>query len=84
MDGSAPRSLALVLTRAMDALQERFQADAEGRIVMRTTEPALGTKLHILYTARGAGQSREFVRELAEVLADQGLEDRAPLLSRCS
>src|SRR5262245_26775972 len=62
--------------RAVDALQEGFQADPEHLVVLGTAQPARGPELHILYPARRTGQSRQLVRRLAEVLADQGLEDR--------
>ena len=45
-------------------------------VVVRAAEPALGLELHILYTARGAGQPRQFIRQLADVLADDRLQDR--------
>ena len=56
---------------AVNALQQRLQADAEDLVIVRAAEPALGPKLHILYPARRTGQSRQLVGQLADVLADQ-------------
>src|SRR5271154_5739581 len=69
------RRLADVADRAMDTPQQRLQADAKGVVIVRAAEPALSAKLHILYAARRAGQSRQLVRLSADVLADQRLQD---------
>jgi hypothetical protein len=67
--------LADMPARAMDALEERLESRPEHIVVVRAAQPPLGTKLHILYAASGARQSREFVRKLADVLADERLQD---------
>src|SRR5207253_2189041 len=70
------RNLAHVPDGAVDALQERLQGSLENLVILRTTEPALGLELHILYTTGRAGQSTQFIRRLADVLADHRLQDR--------
>ena len=51
------------------------QPAAEHVVIMRTAQPALSAKLHILYPARRTGQSRQLIGLRAEMLADQVLQD---------
>src|SRR5205807_2146889 len=74
--GLPPRALTHVMIRSMDALKQRSETDAEGRVIVRTAEPSFRPKLHILYAAHGTGQARQLVRHLADVLADQRFQDR--------
>src|SRR5438445_8205144 len=75
----SPGRLAFMPEGTMDSIQERFKAGAEGCVVVRAAEPAFVAKLHILYPTGGAGQSREFIGDLADVLADKSLEDRGKI-----
>ena len=59
----------------MNPLQERFEPDPEGLVIVGASQPAFRTKLHILYAANGTGQPRQFIRWLADVLADQRLQN---------
>ena len=55
-DGS--RQLAACAVDAVDALQERFQHLAEGLVVVRAAEPALGLERRVCQTARRASVNR--------------------------
>src|SRR5437870_7412169 len=70
-----PRRLALVPHRAMPTLQQRLQTHPKYLVVMRAAQPPGRPKLHILYPTRRAGQPRQLVRQLANVLADQVLQN---------
>src|ERR1017187_6522171 len=60
----------------MDPLQKRQERFAEHLVIQGAATAARRLELHILYTARGAGQSRQLVRRPADVLADHRLQDR--------
>ncbi len=68
-------ALADVPAGAVDALQQRLQPFPEDRVIVRTAQPTLGPELHVLDAARRAGQPGQVVGLLAQVLADQGLQD---------
>ena len=53
--------LADVPLRAVNPLQQRFEGGLKHLVVLWAAEPALRLELHILYTARRAGQSRQFI-----------------------
>ena len=69
-----PRRFALVADRPVDALQKGFQSVLKYFVVVRTAQPAFRLELHVLYAARRAGQSRQLVGELADVLAQDRLQ----------
>src|SRR5207244_498738 len=68
------RRLALVANRPVDALQKGFQSVLKYFVVVRTAQPAFRLELHVLYAARRAGQSRQLVGELADVLTQDRLQ----------
>lgn len=70
------RHLSNMAYPAVNALQEGKERFAKYPIIVGAPAPPRGLELHILYPARGAGQSREFVRLPADVLADDRLQNR--------
>jgi hypothetical protein len=73
--GLAARDLPSVPDLPVNAPQKRFQADAEDIVIVRAAQAPLGTKLHILYATRRAGQSRQLIALGANVLTYQGLHN---------
>src|SRR5205823_4581459 len=71
----AARRFADVPARPVDPFQERLESDPEGLVIMRTPQSAFRPKLHVFYAADRTRQARQFIRRLADVLADQRLEN---------
>src|SRR5581483_8524716 len=75
VSGSMAWGLAHMAERTVDAFEQRQQRAAKDLVILRTTEPALRLEFHVLYAACGAGQSRQLVTLLADVLAQDRLQD---------
>src|SRR5206468_2645195 len=75
--GSVPRrmgwNLAHVPAGPMNFHEERLERLLEDLVILRTAKASARLELHILYTAPGAGQSRQLVGHRAEVLPDHRL-----------
>src|SRR5207247_10692326 len=59
----------------MHRFQHPRQASPTDVQTVPAAEPPLRAELHIPYTASGAGQTGEFIREWADVLADGRVQD---------
>src|SRR5437016_3053599 len=75
MPGGVRRDLAHMLAAAMNAFQQGEQRGAKNLVIMRTAAPSRRFELHILYPARGAGQSRQFICRGTDLLAEHRLHD---------